>query len=187
MIDLDPAEAHFASVPHLIRKYNCRDIAEIGVERGGLTHAILSACQLDSHFLIDPWRPYSGSGAGWYFNQPRFQKWAVWDDLYDYVVKCFGDRTTILRLPSLEAIQQFQSNSLDLVFIDGDHSYEAVTADIQAWLPILRDTGILAGHDYDAKEFPTVRQAVHDAFPDDIIRILPGFVWFIEKRWLREI
>jgi predicted O-methyltransferase YrrM len=38
----------------------------------------------------------------------------------------------------------------DLLFIDGDHSYEAVVTDLKAWLPALRPGGVLAMHDIDA-------------------------------------
>lgn len=44
----------------------------------------------------------------------------------------------------------------DLLFIDGDHSYPAVSADLRLWLPSLRPGGILAMHDIDA---PGVKQA----------------------------
>jgi predicted O-methyltransferase YrrM len=44
----------------------------------------------------------------------------------------------------------------DLLFIDGDHSYPAVTADLRLWLPSLKPGGVLAMHDIDA---PGVKQA----------------------------
>jgi predicted O-methyltransferase YrrM len=44
----------------------------------------------------------------------------------------------------------------DLLFIDGDHSYPAVTADLRLWLPSLKPGGILAMHDIDS---PGVKQA----------------------------
>lgn len=37
---------------------------------------------------------------------------------------------------------------VDMVFIDGDHSYEGCTGDIQAWLPNIKPGGIIAVHDY---------------------------------------
>lgn len=48
----------------------------------------------------------------------------------------------------------------DLIFIDADHSYEATTADIEAWRPHLKSNGILAGHDYDVNGFEGVKKAV---------------------------
>lgn len=55
----------------------------------------------------------------------------------------------------------------DLIFIDADHSYESVYADIVAWFPHLEQGGVIFGHDYHAQDFPGVAQAVHDAFGDD--------------------
>lgn len=52
----------------------------------------------------------------------------------------------------------------DFLFIDGDHSYEAVKHDIQAWLPFLAPGGIISGHDYGFG-FPSVRQAVDELLP----------------------
>ena len=49
------------------------------------------------------------------------------------------------------------------VFVDADHSYEGVKADIAAWLPLMAKGGILAGHDYDP-QFPGVIKAVDEAF-----------------------
>jgi len=49
---------------------------------------------------------------------------------------------------SVAASERFDDGSLDWVFIDADHSYEAVVADIAAWAPKLRPGGLLSGHDY---------------------------------------
>lgn len=49
---------------------------------------------------------------------------------------------------------------VDLVFIDGDHRYEAVKADIESWLPKVRPGGYLCGHDLDV--FAGVNDALRD-------------------------
>jgi protein-L-isoaspartate O-methyltransferase len=37
---------------------------------------------------------------------------------------------------------------LDLIFIDGSHSYEGVLADVESWMPHLKEDGVIAFHDY---------------------------------------
>jgi hypothetical protein len=56
---------------------------------------------------------------------------------------------------STEAAKTFRDGSVDFVWIDGDHSAEAVEADVRAWLPKLAAGGMMAGHDWD-------RQTVKD-------------------------
>ena len=48
---------------------------------------------------------------------------------------------------------------VDLVFIDGDHTYDHVKADLQSWMPHIRDGGILCGHDYGWDKWDGVKQA----------------------------
>eukprot|EP00929_Paragymnodinium_shiwhaense_P062139 TRINITY_DN31019_c0_g1_i1.p1 TRINITY_DN31019_c0_g1~~TRINITY_DN31019_c0_g1_i1.p1 ORF type:complete len:472 (-),score=85.85 TRINITY_DN31019_c0_g1_i1:548-1963(-) len=59
----------------------------------------------------------------------------------------FGSRARLRRMRSTSAASTYDSRSLDIVFIDGDHSYPAVAADLRAWWPRVRPGGILAGHD----------------------------------------
>lgn len=64
---------------------------------------------------------------------------------------------------------------LDFVYIDGAHDYEHVMQDIAIWWPLVGDTGILAGHDYDDGH-PGVVQAVNE-FADRtgaVVRLTAG-------------
>jgi hypothetical protein len=83
--------------------------------------------------------------------------------LFQRNTKRFGDRCRELWMPSLEAAEHFADKSLDFVFIDADHSYEACRADIEAWLPKIKPNGIIIGHDY-TDQFPGVPKAVNESF-----------------------
>lgn len=76
------------------------------------------------------------------------------------------------RSKSEDAACLFPDGIFDLVFIDGDHSYEAVKSDIRNYLPKVRDGGILAGHDFG--QFEGVTQAVLEEGLDGSM----GTVWW---------
>lgn len=55
---------------------------------------------------------------------------------------------TVIKKNSIDAAKEVTDNSLDFVFIDADHTYNAVKEDLKAWVPKVRVGGIVAGHDY---------------------------------------
>ena len=60
------------------------------------------------------------------------------------------------RYPSVEirrglsavVASQFNVETFDFVYIDADHTYEGVRADLEAWWPTIKPGGVLGGHDY---------------------------------------
>ncbi len=65
-----------------------------------------------------------------------------------------------VRCDSVAAADRFADGSVDFVFIDADHSCEAVYADIAAWWPKVKPGGVIAGHDYDERGVKTAVDAV---------------------------
>lgn len=51
--------------------------------------------------------------------------------------------------------------TVDMVFVDGDHSYEGCCNDIEAWLPKIADGGIIAVHDYKKHLVPITQDGPH--------------------------
>lgn len=72
---------------------------------------------------------------------------------------------TLYDIGSPEISKIYEDKSLDFVFIDGSHNYEDVINDIKAWLPKIKEGGILAGHDYTSY-FPDVIKAVNEILGD---------------------
>jgi len=82
---------------------------------------------------------------------------------------------------SVEAAKYFPDNSLSAVFIDADHSYDAVMSDLETWYPKVKPGGMLAGHDFDFDSQVSregVIPAVLDFFQGMSLEVMPsGRVW----------
>ena len=80
-----------------------------------------------------------------------------------------------IRKDSAEAARDIPDKSVDMVFIDADHSYEGCKRDIETWLPKARK--IICGHDY-SQNWPGVVKVVDEKIRD-------FFVY--ESIWYREV
>lgn len=87
-------------------------------------------------------------------------KETVYEIFTDNIKNCGFEKiiTPIVSL-SWDGAKLFEDQSCDFIFIDADHQYDSVVKDIEAWLPKLKPTGTLAGHDIFAEQ---VRAAVTD-------------------------
>jgi predicted O-methyltransferase YrrM len=57
----------------------------------------------------------------------------------------------------------FWTEPIDYLYVDADHSYASVLADLAAWVPHVRPGGLIVGDDYGNRSFPGVKRA-WDAF-----------------------
>lgn len=53
----------------------------------------------------------------------------------------------------------FWSAPIDFLYVDADHSYEGVRADLVAWVPHVRPGGLIVGDDYEHPRYPGVKHA----------------------------
>ena len=71
-----------------------------------------------------------------------------YDVFYQNLVDCgVEDFVQPKRMNSLEAVKDFGDETIDFVFIDGDHHYNAVIKDLNVWYPKVKKGGIFSGHD----------------------------------------
>lgn len=111
--------------------------AEIGVASGRNARDMFRAVPGLHLYLVDPYAAYF-----------RYSQ-ALCDKRYKGMTRLLENYTkTVLRMPSLEAAQQVEDESLDFVYIDGDHRFDAVMMDILLWAPKVRAGGIVSGHDF---------------------------------------
>ena len=98
-----------------------------------------------------------------------------------------------IKQKSLDAVDYFDDESLDAVYIDGAHDYVNVKADILAWLPKVKPGGVICGHDYSGVVpgfgVPDINQAVTEVFPNTVPHTYNDSSWLIrkEEKQLKEI
>lgn len=83
-------------------------------------------------------------------------------------MKKFGERAQLLRGDSVAMAEHVPDGSLTLLYIDGDHSYEGVIADLNAWLPKVKTGGFVGLHDYLSEAYGVnraVNEFCKDRFP----------------------
>jgi len=137
-------------------------IVEVGSWKGRSTHALLSGCP-GTVWAIDHWLGSKNDDG---------QIEAKEHDIFKIFKQNVGyfKNLKIIKAYSLEAAVQFEEKSVDMVFIDGDHSYEEVKKDINTWLPKAKK--LICVHDYC---WSSVRQAIDEAF--DIPGVLFESIW----------
>jgi len=59
-----------------------------------------------------------------------------------------GTKCELIKGLSIDVAKTLLNESLDWVYIDADHRYEVVKADLEAWFPKVRKGGVISGHDY---------------------------------------
>jgi len=119
---------------------------EIGVSEGWYSSKVMELGKVDKMYGVDPYSPHQGYRD--YTRETTFNRLSAkaHECLDKYPNYEFIDEY------SVEAAQQFDDESLDFVYIDGDHSYGAVMDDIEVWIKKVKPGGILAGDDYIRSE-----------------------------------
>lgn len=135
-------------------------MAEIGCYIGDSALLFMESGKVKTFYAIDTWRPERFANA----EKEFIRRTSKYDNLFR------------LKMTINEAANQLPK--LDFIYIDADHSYLAVKNDISCSLPILKENGIIAGHDYSSPRYSTmVVRAVDELLgkPDKI---------YIDTSWL---
>ena len=139
-------KGHFNFAYDLIRFMEPNIFVELGTHYGG---SFLSFCQgakdgqlrTQCH-AVDTWKGDAHAG---FYNDDVFEL------VKDVTAKYYGNHAKLTRLTFDEAAPLFEDESIDLLHIDGLHTYEAVTNDYETWLPKLAPKGVILFHDISVR------------------------------------
>ena len=145
--------------------------AEVGVFKGDFSALILKQVSPKKLYLIDPWLSVDSGiyRVAMYGSQRRSQ--ADMDDIAAEVATRFsrevgGDQIAIVRQASATALSRMSDGALDWIYIDGDHTYQAVVQDLTLAFQKVKAGGLIAGDDYTLGNW----------FTDGVVRGLHQFL-----------
>ncbi len=120
---------------------------ELGTQSGNSYASFAQAVQMlglsTAAYAVDTWRGDPQSG---FYDESVFTEWA------DYHDRHFAAFSRLIRATFDEAVEHFADGTIDLLHIDGCHTYEAASADFQRWRPKQSRRGVTLFHDINVRE-----------------------------------
>ncbi|MEO0794051.1 MAG: class I SAM-dependent methyltransferase [Verrucomicrobiota bacterium] len=131
---------------NLLDQYKPRKFAEVGVWKGEFAETILKECPyIEEYTMIDPWAHLPD------WNKPFNKSTKDFTSIYEEAMertKFASDRVTVLRGRTKDVIHEIKDQSLDFVYIDGDHTLRGIAIDLIQLYPKVKKEGIVAGDDF---------------------------------------
>ena len=158
-------------------------VAEVGVMKGETSSFLLHVLPTIRMTLVDWWQP-PPPDSDYARSRDRAAKLSIREHRANYQetlsrVAPFRDRVEIVVARSVDAAARYRDGHFHLVFIDADHTKQAVLDDIAAWYPKVCAGGILSGHDYGVHQ---VKPAVDEWIEQTGLQLNlgRGRVWWVE-------
>lgn len=137
---------HIPFVFYLVPQLKPMMVVELGTHRGNSFFAFCQAAKeaglSTKCYAIDTWR--GDSHTGYYIDD-------IYSDVSKHLQENYPDNAVLLRMTFDEALIKFENGSIDLLHIDGLHTYEAVKHDFETWLPKLSEKAVILLHDTQIK------------------------------------
>lgn len=154
----------------LVKQHNWTRGTEIGVLNGATFFHLLDGAPNLEMYAVDNWRS----------DDKDYGDLTKVGEEFHANAERYGQRACILQGNSVAMAHEVPNGCLDFCFLDADHSYESVKADIDAWLDKVKRGGMMLGHDWNPERFPGVIKAVQERFGTDTPNLYADHVWGVE-------
>ncbi len=145
--DIESWHGHVFFARDIIQWTRPKIIVELGVHKGDSLFAFAQSCTEVRHSAsivgIDHWRGDEHAG-------PIGD--AIYDQVHCTTREHFDKLVELRKCTFSEALNHFADESVDLLHLDGLHSYDSVCKDFEDWFPKLKKDGIMLLHDISSQD-----------------------------------
>ena len=131
---------------NVINQATPKTVAEVGVWKGDFAATVLERCPcIEQYTMIDPWAQLPD------WNKPFNVGNKEFKEVHDEAMRktaFASDKLQILKGRTKDVISEIEDESLDFVYIDGDHTLRGITLDLILILPKVKNGGLIAGDDF---------------------------------------
>lgn len=156
---------------------------EIGVHDGDHAIDMMENLPIKKLYLIDPWISYEDYHES--VKNPRKTTEALNErmNVTKKILKKYSDKVVFIRKFSADAINMFKDESLDFIYIDGNHQYKFVKEDITNYYPKVRKGGIIGGDDYTSSPETELEQFGVFKAANEFFNKLKKKISFYQRDW----
>jgi len=153
------SQLYYGVISKVINNNNYKNYCEVGIGYGTHVKYVLKTTDIEKVYLVDPMKYYENDGFPLDIINKKCSnpikndnKYDNFEELYNLISEYLSDfknKVCWIRKESVTVTDdEIPDESLDCIFIDGDHSYEAVRKDLKFWWKKLKKNGSMLGDDY---------------------------------------
>jgi predicted O-methyltransferase YrrM len=152
---------------------------EVGVCHGVTTQYLLKNVEnISKLYAVDPYPTF----VDWNGTRLTEGRQKITKDLCFERLQPFSDRIEFVYESSVDFAPKLKDGYLDFIFIDGDHSYDAVLRDCHAYWPKVKEGGLFAGHDINLASVQQALQVFFSSLDKKFtIAVVENNAWFLIK------
>jgi SAM-dependent methyltransferase len=134
--------SRWKELPHMLAEMKCNVGVEVGTEGGKYAECLLRKMPRLTLDCIDCWESYDG------YREKMVDQQANYYLKAQEKLSPHQGRFKLIKRYSMDAVKDYDNNSVDFVYIDGNHNFVNVANDIAEWSKKVKPGGIILGHDF---------------------------------------
>jgi len=152
-------------------------LVEVGSYCGESSEIIATHFPNSTLNCVDPWEKYIEEGSTYDLDKQELELKEA-----EQIFTSMASRYSNIKKNKMSSIQyasQIEDESIDFIYIDGNHQYSSVIEDLTMWNKKVKKGGIISGHDFN---WSPVSRAIYEFFDKSPVSVFEDNSWFYIKK-----